>query len=278
MKALLMVLLLSSCAFASDFTRGNQVDAIIRDSKPLYEDSDVCARVAEIGQKVVAASGNQSGFTFHFYVLNSPDVTTFSAPGGPVYVTTGLLRHLQSEDELAVMLGHEIAHINERHLMKMESSERSKIFWGRVLIVGAQAAGVFAGAAVQVETAKSLTTVVGVTRNGQLIANDQAGAQLAALTQGAVAWGTANGGSALLDLYYTGYKDEYEFTADRLAIEYANKAGYNGAALATVLTRLSEATGETSAAEISHLHSPNKVLAERTTKARGQGATPPQNP
>ena len=128
----------------------------------VYEDSGVCARVAEIGQKIVDASGNQFGFSFHFYVLNSPDVTTFSAPGGPVYVTTGLLRHLQSEDELAVMLGHEIAHINKRHMMKTEGSERSKIFWGRVFVVGSVAAGIFAGAAVQIATAKAFTNTVAI--------------------------------------------------------------------------------------------------------------------
>lgn len=305
MKTLLMALLLGSCAFGSDFTRGNQVDATIRDSMSVYEDSDVCARVAEIGQKMVAASGNPSGFSFHFYVLNSPDVTTFSAPGGPVYVTTGLLQHLKSEDELAVVLGHEIAHINERHMMKTETSERSKIFWGRVLIVGAVAGGAFAGAVVQVETAKALTNTVAMVPAGQtqaytvptrnfglissttvpsvpqyrLLTADPAGSQLAGLTNRAVAWGTASGGETLLNLYFQGYKNDYEFAADKLAIEYADKAGYDGGALIHVLERLSGSTGEISPNEISHLHSSSKGLEARTVQARGQATTPPkQNP
>jgi len=271
MKALVIVLLLSSCGFASDVSRGNHMDAIIRDSKPLYENSEVCARVDEIGQKVVAASGNRLGLSFHFYVLNSPDVTSFSAPGGQVYVTTGLLRHLKSEDELAVMLGHEIAHINERHMMRTESSERSKIFWSRVLIVGSQAGGIFAGAALSQYTAKALTTYTAVGIQGDkllLMGSDQAGAQLAGLTTTAVAFGTASGGLKLLDWYYQGYKDAYEFDADRLGAEYANKAGYNGSALVTVLARLSGAPDENSSTAISSLHSSSKTLAARTSTAQ----------
>ncbi len=82
MKLFLAFLLVSSYAWASDATGGNQVDAIIRDTTPLYEDSEVCARVSEIGQKVVTASGNPAAYSFRFYVLNSPDATTFSALHG----------------------------------------------------------------------------------------------------------------------------------------------------------------------------------------------------
>lgn len=308
MRGLIIVLLLGCCAFscalASDVTRGNQVDAVIRDSTPLYEDSDVCARVAEIGQKVVAASGNESGLSFHFYVLNSPDATTFSSPNGSVYVTTGLLRHLQSKDELAVMLAHEIGHVNMRHMMKTEASERDRKIWGYVIAVSIQAAGAFAGAAVQVQTAKGLSTTYAIVPNGRtpaysvtnrgpdrliyaqnfpsqpkyaFLQQDQAGAQLAGLTSRAVEIGTAHGGEALLNLFYVGYKDEYEFAADRAGMKYAEKAGYNGSAMVSVLDRLSGNSAEIDGAEIAHLHSSRKTLAARTADAKGEAAAPPQN-
>jgi predicted Zn-dependent protease len=302
MKLFLTLLLVSSCAWASDVTRGNQVDAIVRDTTPLYEDSEVCARVNEIGQKVVAASGNPSAYSFRFYVLNSPDATTFSAPGGPVYITTGLLSHLKSEDELAAILGHEIAHVNERHLMRIESSERSKVFWGRVLIVGIDAAAIFGSAALQAEAARGSTVVIPggssatstttIRGSNQIVTTttyrfnyyeyrlpNPSGAQFANLNTGAVSWGTAGGGSTVLDLYYQGYKDEYEFTADRLAVEYAKKAGYDGSALARALDRLSGPNTEIDPAEISHMHSSIEKLAVRASKAREQGNTPsPQKP
>jgi predicted Zn-dependent protease len=298
MKLFLTLLLISSYAWASDLTRGNQVDAIIRDTTPLYEDSEVCARVSEIGQKVVAASGNPSAYSFRFYVLNSPDSTTFSAPGGPVYITTGLLGRLQSKDELAVVLGHEVAHVNERHLMKIEASERSKVFWGRVLIVGIDAGAIFGSAALQAEAAKGSTVVIPggasatstttIRNSNQIVTTttyqfnyyeyrmpNPSGAQFANLNMGAVSWGTAGGGSTVLDLYYQGYKDEYEFAADRLAVDYAKKAGYDGSALARVLDRLSAPNGEIDRAEISHMHSSTAKLAERAGRVREQGNTPP---
>jgi len=296
MKPLLALLLVSSCAWASDVTRGNQVDAIIRDTTPLYEDSEICARVNEIGQKVVTASGNPSGYSFRFYVLNSPDVTTFSAPGGPVYITTGLLSLLKSDDELAVVLGHEIGHVNERHLMKIESSERSKVFWGRVLIVGVDAAAIFGSAVLSAEAAKASTTVIPVggsttttttlRSGGQMVTTttmqynyvrmpNYSGAQFANLNTGSISWGTAGGGTTILDLYYQGYKDEYEFTADRLAMDYANKAGYDGSALARVLDRFGGPNAEIDRAEISHMHSSLEKLVARANKARGQVSTPP---
>ena len=92
-----------------------------------------------------------------------------------------------------------------------------------------------------------------------------------------MAFGTASGGETLLNLYYQGYKDEYEFAADKLGMEYAEKAGYNGAAMARVLERLSGPAAEIDPTEISHLHSSDKKLVARTAAARGQGAAPQQN-
>ena len=272
MKKLVPLLLLSCSAFAADVTRGNQLDAVIRDSEPVYENKEICARVAEIGQKVVAASGNEHGFPYRFYVLNSPDVTAFSVPGGAVYVTAGLLRHLHSEDELAAILSHEIAHVNMRHMMQTEHSEHSKIFWSRVLVVGAVAAGTFAGAAAQVGAANSFARASSFANPGQA----QALAELGQLTTAVVAWGTASGGEALLNAYYQGFKPEYEFAADKAAMEYASKAGYDRAAMVRVLERLSGSKDEIGSGEISQLHSSSKTLAARTAAARGQGATPQQ--
>ncbi len=52
---------------------------------------------------------------FTFRVLDSPVVNAFALPGGYVYVTRGLLAHLNNEAQLAVVLGHEIGHVAGRH-------------------------------------------------------------------------------------------------------------------------------------------------------------------
>lgn len=72
------------------------------------------AYVTDIGNRVAAKSelANQK---FTFTVLDSPVVNAFALPGGYVYITRGLLTILNSEDELAGVIGHEIGHVTARH-------------------------------------------------------------------------------------------------------------------------------------------------------------------
>ena len=69
-----------------------------------------------IGRKVAFAS-DQIALPYSFKVLDREDLNALSLPGGPVYITKGLIDKL-NEDELAAVLGHEIAHITARHGVK----------------------------------------------------------------------------------------------------------------------------------------------------------------
>ncbi|MFQ5839489.1 MAG: M48 family metalloprotease [Candidatus Methylomirabilales bacterium] len=75
------------------------------------------AYVTRVGRQVLAAS-EPTGFDFLFTVVDSPIVNAFATPGGFVYVTRGLLATLNSEAELAGVLGHEIAHVTSHHFAK----------------------------------------------------------------------------------------------------------------------------------------------------------------
>lgn len=55
---------------------------------------------------------------YHVHVIRSPEVNAFALPGGQIYVCTGLLDFLQSEAELAAILGHEISHVDLRHAIE----------------------------------------------------------------------------------------------------------------------------------------------------------------
>ncbi len=61
------------------------------------------------------ASKTDARQTWRFGVIDTESVNAFAAPGGFVLVTSGLLRHLSSEDELAAVLAHEIAHVTRQH-------------------------------------------------------------------------------------------------------------------------------------------------------------------
>ncbi len=74
--------------------------------------------VEKIGQKLAIANGLKWPFTFK--VLELREVNAFSLPGGPVYITRGLLDLTEGdEDELATVIGHEMGHTEKRHINQM---------------------------------------------------------------------------------------------------------------------------------------------------------------
>ena len=78
-----------------------------------YDDSALQAYVAEVGERLLPHT-HRPDFPYQFTVLDSEEVNAFATPGY-VYVTRGILAQMQSEAELAALLGHELAHITARH-------------------------------------------------------------------------------------------------------------------------------------------------------------------
>lgn len=83
----------------------------------LYPDSSVQAYVDEVGTQVVRSSGAlKSDYPFEFHALNDPQtINAFALPGGQIFITTALLKRLDSEAQLAGVLGHEVGHVVGRH-------------------------------------------------------------------------------------------------------------------------------------------------------------------
>ncbi len=79
----------------------------------LYPDRQVQDYVRYVGLSL--AKHTERKLPYSFYVVNSSQVNAFALPGGPVVITRGLLLRLNSEAELASVLGHELGHINARH-------------------------------------------------------------------------------------------------------------------------------------------------------------------
>lgn len=78
------------------------------------------AYVNDIGQKL-AKQSQRPNLQWHFTVVDSPDVNAFALPGGYVYITRGLMAYLNSEAELAGVVGHEIGHVTARHGVRQQS-------------------------------------------------------------------------------------------------------------------------------------------------------------
>ena len=89
----------------------------------VYRDPKLERYVNEVGNRVLATShlrrpGAEEQFQktpVTFTVLDSPIINAMALPGGYIYVTRGMLSHLNNEDELASVLGHEIGHVSARH-------------------------------------------------------------------------------------------------------------------------------------------------------------------
>lgn len=93
-----------------------------------------------IGQEILQKTGSIP-YPFRFYLLKDPQVNAFSVPGGHIFVTTGIVEVMDSEGELAGLLGHEIAHVTARHIAKRMEREK-KI---SLATMAAVLASIFAG-------------------------------------------------------------------------------------------------------------------------------------
>src|SRR6266850_2183820 len=79
-----------------------------------YDDSLVQKYVRGVGMRLAKVS-QLPDLDWHFTVIDDPAVNAFAMPGGYIYITRGILAHLNSEAQLAGVLGHEIGHVTHRH-------------------------------------------------------------------------------------------------------------------------------------------------------------------
>jgi len=96
---------------------GRNADPDILERYGYYPDSVLQGYVRRIGESLARVS-DRPGIFYHFKVLDSPVENAFALPGGYIYVTRGILASLNSEAELAGVLGHEIGHVSARHAVQ----------------------------------------------------------------------------------------------------------------------------------------------------------------
>jgi len=111
---------------------GRQADQQIVQQYGLYDNEEMQAYVDRLGRDILEESHMRRAGTpeqfrnteFTFRVLDSPIVNAFALPGGYVYITRGLLAHVNNEAQLAVVLGHEIAHVAARHASQQAAKQQ----------------------------------------------------------------------------------------------------------------------------------------------------------
>lgn len=149
---------------------GARYNQEILKQNPRYDDARLQAYIQRVGERV-ARSSHRNQLKYVFTLVDSPDVNAFALPGGYIYIHRGLLAYLNSEAELAAVLGHEVGHVTARHSVRQQSQSMA---WG--LLGQAAAVGTGIGAVGDVANVMGNAFVRGYGRDMELEA-DGLGAQ-----------------------------------------------------------------------------------------------------
>ena len=93
---------------------GQGVATNVLQQYPEYKNPQVIRYIQGLGAKIVTICDSQD-VDYHFTVLDTPVVNAFAAPGGFVFITTGLLIAAENEAEVVAVMGHEVGHVVARH-------------------------------------------------------------------------------------------------------------------------------------------------------------------
>jgi len=96
---------------------GRDLAATLVGAAPLVADAKVQRYVNNVG-RWIASQSERPDLPWQFGVLDAPQLNAFAVPGGTIFITRGLLERMQTESELAGVLGHEISHVVKKHHLK----------------------------------------------------------------------------------------------------------------------------------------------------------------
>ena len=171
---------------------------ILRSCK-FVEDPVIVNYVNKVGKKIVSVLPPQP-FTYRFYIIKEDVYNAFATPAGHIFIYSGLMAAMDNEEELAGIIGHEIAHVLCRHIsQKIDRSKKISI-----ATLAGIAAGIFLGA-------------------------EGAGEVGSAVMLGSMAAGQS---------MTLAYSREDERQADQIGLKYLTKAGYSGYGLFTMLSKI----------------------------------------
>jgi predicted Zn-dependent protease len=105
---------------AQEIAMGRESDVQVRAEMGVYNDPELTTYVSGIGLKLAKLS-ERPDLPWQFTVVDQPAINAFALPGGFIYITRGILPFLDTEAELAGVLGHEIGHVTARHSVRQYS-------------------------------------------------------------------------------------------------------------------------------------------------------------
>ncbi len=216
---------------AKEFTQedeialGEAATASFLGASPLHKDASLQRYVNRVG-KWVALHSDRTDLPWTFSVIDTETINAFALPGGSIIVSSGLLKRLASESELAGVLAHEIAHVVKKHQLKAIQSGMQADFWKNV------------GTSVAADRVKIGGGAVGSTVGSM-----------------AKPYILDAAGNLIKDGFFLRPLDRgLETEADQLAIVLATRAGYDPYGLVGALQMLAQFKGGGDAASIFSTH------------------------
>ncbi len=220
----------SDLSLEEEYYIGRAVSATILSKYKVHTDPQTNSYLNTIGQLLVWSSSLPLVFSgFHFTLIESDEMNAFAAPGGFIFITTGLYKSLENEEQLATVLAHEIAHVTLQHGLKaIKKSNLTQAF----AIIGSEATKHSGN-----QDAQQLSGVFGDSIDD--IVNE---------------------------LVVSGYSKSYEYAADEEALRISYAAGYNPGGLEEFLSTMQEANQDEETRGFYSTHPPAKKRLKRIGK------------
>jgi predicted Zn-dependent protease len=188
-----------SFSVGSEKEVGEKMQSMIRKEFKLIDDPDVAQYINNLGRRILTVAGPQY-FNYQFFVIDNKDFNAFAAPSGLIFIHSGLITGMASEDELLGVMAHEIGHVTNRHLAD-RINKSAKVNIGTVALI-------LAGIA------------IGSSGEGEL-------------SEAVVAGAMATGASMNLK-----FSRENEEEADRMAFSWMIKINRNPESLLSMLSKM----------------------------------------
>lgn len=225
-----------------EYYLGRAVGAHIVTTYKPYDQAAANRYVRLVGQALAQVSDKPETFTgYHFLILDTEEVNAFAAPSGFIFVSRGLLRLCQSEDDLAAVLAHEIGHVQFNHAVKAIKQSRTTS-----ALTGA------AGSLVQFQGDAHTVQMASVFR-------DQVGKAANQLIKGQ-------------------YSQSQEMEADKAAVTILQRLGYDPQGLIRVLAALdagSKSVRTRTGFYKSHPDTPRRIKAVKAEFKLGESSAQP---
>ncbi|MEO1888913.1 MAG: M48 family metalloprotease [Cycloclasticus sp.] len=154
-SAIILIALLSGCAINpatgerdfvlmsenEELALGRQYSQQVMKEYRAYDNPALQRYVQSVGDRVAKVS-HRKNLIYRFTLLDSDQVNAFALPGGYIYITRGLLVYLNSEAELAAVLGHELGHVTARHSVRQHGLSTTTNLLGGLIAAASGVRGV----------------------------------------------------------------------------------------------------------------------------------------